>query len=211
MIKTLFLTVVVLLFTGNVFASSVSIESSGFLSGYKFYIVTKTINQVTTFFSNKGLLINNVRLIVVDDYIKYERVLREMDFSKQKIKQLSNDSSGVAFDNTVIVVYDRECSPSKISKSIAHELTHQYQFAQHGDRATDNMWMLEGAAEYVGHYFQHGSFPKKNKDQGIPKEEITKYQQWHSAIQKYGANRVYKQALFYYTEYLKTTGKDFTI
>lgn len=193
---------------GNAFASDVSIAAD-YLSNYHQEIVKKSVNKITTFFARHGYSLNgDIQIIVVNSHSDYEITLKRMNFSPKQIAQLSRHSSGVTFDNTILVVYDQQYLASDVRRLIAHELTHQYQFAKYGIKATENMWMFEGAAEYVGYYFYHGIFPRKVRDRGIPQEELMSYVAWQKSQKKYGGEKVYEQCLFYYLQHLREHNKE---
>jgi len=201
-------------FTNSAYAFDISVEFSDTVDTCKRVQINQAIEESLLFFKMRGeSLSNDLNIIILTNRNEYEKVLRRFNFSNQKVLQLVERSEGAAFDNTIIIIYYDYRTFKDIQRSIAHELTHQFQLSKYGKSGImKNMWITEGAAEYTGEYFYHGKvFPMYPQDQNIPKQEITKYQQWGAAIQKYGANRVYKQALFYYMQYLETTGKDFTI
>ena len=200
--RSILISVFILLFVPSYASATFDVVFSDRIdTKYRMQIVD-LIDKVETYFKDEhGLEIERaVTICVVHGDDEYSNKLRDIGIGDYV--HISKISQGVTFRKFIVV--NANININSVKHVIAHEITHQYQFSVHGIRAMENMLLLEGTADYIGFIFGEG-LPLNVSNRHI--DGIYSLEDWKKAINRYGRDDIYSQALYEATRRADKTGK----
>lgn len=175
----------ILLIIPNVCFANINIEIKDNCSEQE---IKTAIEKTNKLFKQYGFSLTRDVNIIFLNRKQYKVELIKKGVSKNTINELIKLSEGVTIDNNIYVLTDSY----SMTKTIAHELTHQLQYQLIGVNALKNRSAMEGFADYVGYiisgkqmlYYNHKIQNIKDNKDFISKGE------------KFGYVAVYEQSLY---------------
>ena len=168
-----------------------------FIDGYKVKETAILVEKIINFFQKEyGLTLKkDVSVYVAKDTKEYKKKIQFYEYNEIGA---STHTSALAFENPLMntIYINYEACGKSFSFTLAHEMTHIYQYLYYPKEIQDKDYMiLEGKADIMASKIT--GYPIKIIDHGIPYETIKTVEGRAKTMVKQGVETVTEQEHFY--------------
>ena len=170
-----------------------------FVNGYKAEETSVLVEKIITYFQKEyGLTMKkDISIYVAKDLKEYKKKIKFYEYDEIGA---SNNTYALAFEHSLInlIYINYEACGERFPFTLAHEITHMYQYLYYPEKIQEDYMILEGKADVIASKIT--GYPIKIIDHGIPYEAIKTKEGRAKTMVKQGVETVKEQERFYATQ-----------